>query len=272
MRGATDDANRPQLTTMAARLVRVDEPEPSVALLTLDDQAKRNAITRQMRDEIVAAFAEFEQRSDVRAVVITGAGPSFCAGADLADLATGTDDYLRSIYDAFLVVARSPLPTVAAVNGHAVGAGLNLALACDVRVAARGARFATGFVRLGLHPGGGSTWMMQRLVGPQMTAAMTLMGETLDGEGAEQTGLVLRCVDDGMVVAEGVALGRRAALVPAPLAARVKQTLRRIDGIDALEEAVEFEFEAQAWSARQDFARELIAAARGGPSGPATGG
>src|SRR5205823_197881 len=103
---------------------------------------------------------------------------------------------LRSVYEGFLRVARSPLPTVAAVNGAAVGAGMNLALCCDVRIAGRSARFDTRFLKLGLHPGGGHTWMLQRAIGPQGAAAMVLFGDVLNGEAAEKCGLVWRCVDD----------------------------------------------------------------------------
>jgi enoyl-CoA hydratase len=246
---------------MVGKTLQIDLAEAGVALLTLDDQPRRNAVTPGMRDEIVAAFAELEGQPEVRAVVITGAGRSFCAGADLGNLASATGDDLRSIYDAFLTVAKSPLPTIAAVNGHAVGAGLNLALACDIRIAGRSARFVTGFLRLGLHPGGGSTWMLQQVVGPQLTAAMVLLGEELDGEAAERARLVLRCVDDDAVVSEALALAQRAARAPAALVHRVKSTLREIDAIGVLADAVDLEFEAQAWSSKQDFFRERIVAA-----------
>ena len=246
---------------MMRQTLRVEVTEPGVALLTLDDQPRRNAVTPLMRDEIVEVFEQLEARDDVCAVVITGAGRSFCAGADLGNLAAASGDDLRSIYDAFLTVAKSPLPTIAAVNGHAVGAGLNLALACDIRLAARSARFVTGFLRLGLHPGGGSTWMLQQVVGPQLTAAMVLLGEELDGEAAARARLVLRCVDDDMVVSDALALAGRAARAPTALVVRVKRTLREIDAIGALADAVDLEFEAQTWSSQQDFFRQRILAA-----------
>jgi enoyl-CoA hydratase len=245
---------------MMGQTVRLEMRESGVALLTLDDQVRRNAVTPLMRDEIVRLFAELESREDVRAVVITGAGRSFCSGADLGNLATASGDDLRNIYDAFLTVARSPLPTIAAINGHAVGAGLNLALACDIRIAARSARFVTGFVRLGLHPGGGCTWMLERLVGPQVTAAMVLFGEDLDGDGAARARLVLRCVDDDVLLAEALVLAERAAGAPAALVDRVKRTLREIVAIGALDDAVDLELEAQAWSSQQEFFRVRIGA------------
>src|SRR5262245_45415145 len=114
-----------------------------------------------MKDEIVAAFDELEANAEVRAVVVTGAGKAFCAGAELETLRVTDREGLSRIYEAFLRVARSPLPSVAAVNGAAVGAGLNLALCCDVRLAARSARFVARFLELGIHPGGGHTWMLR---------------------------------------------------------------------------------------------------------------
>ncbi len=121
-------------------------------------------------------------------MVLTGEPPAFCSGADVAALGSLSEQrdeterrQVTSIYEGFLRVLRSSLPTVAAVNGPAVGAGLNLALACTVRLAGTSARFDTRFLRIGLHPGGGHAWLLERAVGPQAAAAMVLFGERLDG-------------------------------------------------------------------------------------------
>src|SRR4051794_12992674 len=167
-----------------------------------------------MVDEIVDTFDSLEANADVGAVVVTGAPPGFCAGADLSHLGGSQRQGLRSIYDGFLRVGRSPLPTLAAVNGAAVGAGMNLALVCDVRLAARHARFDTRFVQLGLHPGGGHTWMFRRIAGPQAAAAAVLFGEVLDGAEAERVGLVWRCVDDDALLETAQAMAARAAAGP----------------------------------------------------------
>src|SRR5690606_30490026 len=111
-------------------------------------------------------------------------------------------------YEGFLRVARCPLPTIAAVNGPAVGAGMNLALACDVRLAGQSARFDTRFLQLGVHPGGGHTWMMRNAVGPQAAAAMVLFGEVLDGAEAERCGLAWRCVADDELVDTAFTMAR----------------------------------------------------------------
>src|SRR5438105_1203402 len=165
------------------------EHRDAVAVVTLVDEARRNAMTAPMVDEIVATFDDLESDGTTAAVVVTGGPPAFCSGADVSSLgviAQSSNDTERrsvtSIYEGFLRVLRSPLPTVAAVNGAAVGAGVNLALACDVRLAGRSARFDTRFLKLGLHPGGGHTWMLRRLTGAQTAAAMVLFGEVLSGE------------------------------------------------------------------------------------------
>ena len=108
----------------------------------------------------------------------------------------------------FLRIARSPLPTLAAVNGAAVGAGMNLALGCDVRLAARRAKFDTRFLQIGLHPGGGHTWMLRRIAGPQAAMAAVVFGEVLDGAEAERVGLAYRCVDDDALLDVGAGDGR----------------------------------------------------------------
>jgi enoyl-CoA hydratase len=214
--------------------------------------------------EIVSAMDALEADGSVAAVVVTGAPPAFCAGADLSHLGQagrGSEGGgLRSVYEGFLRVQRSPLPTVAAVNGAAVGAGVNLALACDVRIAGRSARFDTRFLQLGLHPGGGHTWMMNRLLGPQGAAATVIFGDVLDGEAAERHGLVWRCVDDGELLSEARTFAAKAASAPPALARRVKQTLREVATITSPDEAVSVELEAQLWSMQQpDFAERLKA-------------
>jgi enoyl-CoA hydratase len=231
-----------------------------VATLTVGDPARRNALTAPLVDRVIAAFDAVEADPAVGAVVVTGASPAFCAGADLSDLGTSREAGLRHIYEGFLRVARSPLPTVAAVNGAAVGAGMNLALVCDVRLAGRSARFDTRFLQLGIHPGGGHTWMLRRIVGPQTAAAMVLFGEVLDGQQAADAGLVWRCVDDDELLDAAHALAARAAANPPELVRRTKATLADVAAIDAHPAAVERELATQVWSMDQpEFADRLAA-------------
>ncbi|NBO54006.1 MAG: enoyl-CoA hydratase, partial [Actinobacteria bacterium] len=159
-------------------LVLVDKSE-GVATLTLNNPAERNSLTLPMVDAIVAAMDEIESDPSVCALVVTGAAPAFCAGANLGNLMEATAESLGAIYEGFLRVANSKLPTIAAVNGAAVGAGMNMALGCDVRIAATRAKFDTRFMQIGLHPGGGHTWMSQRIAGPQFTFASVVFGEIL---------------------------------------------------------------------------------------------
>ena len=238
------------------------EVKDGVAVVTLRDPDRRNALTQPMVEEIVTTFDAIEADDRVGAVVVTGDPPAFCAGADLGDLGGSRDAGIRSIYEGFLRVARSPLPTIAAVNGAAVGAGMNLALGCDVRIAARSAKFICRFVELGLHPGGGHTWMLQRLVGQQTAAAMVLFGAQVRGEEAERLGLAWRCVDDADVVPTAVELARSAAEAPAELVRRVKQTMKAVRTVDNHDDAVSVELEAQVWSLQQPFFAERLAAMR----------
>jgi enoyl-CoA hydratase len=230
-------------------VLRVERRE-RVALLTLDDPGTRNAMSLAMVDEITAAFDALEAEEGIGAAVVTGAPPAFCSGADRSDLAAGGRD-VRSIYEGFLRVRRSSLPTIAAVNGPAVGAGANLALACDLRLTSPGGRFDPRFLRLGLHPGGGHTWMLERLAGPEATAALVLFGEVPQGKDAVARGLAWRCVPDDALVDEAVALAGRAAEVPRELVARVKATLGRLPWLASFDDAVATELESQAWSFTQ---------------------
>ena len=231
-----------------------------VATLTLNNPAERNTLTAPMVAEIVAAMDTVEADPSVGAVVVTGAAPAFCAGANLGNLAEATKESLGGIYEGFLRIARSPLPTLAAVNGAAVGAGMNLALGCDVRLAARRARFDTRFLQIGIHPGGGHTWMLRRIAGPQATFAGVVFGEVMDGAEAERVGLVHRCVDDDRLLAAAQEMAARAAAAPRDLVIEVKRTIQAMADIATHPEAVERELGPQVWSTRQPWFAERLAA------------
>jgi enoyl-CoA hydratase len=231
-----------------------------VATVTLDDPDRRNALNLDMVDEIVEAFDQLEADESVGAVIVTGAPPAFCAGADLGHLGGSQRQGLRSVYEGFLRVGRCPLPTLAAVNGAAVGAGMNLALVCDVRIAARRAKFDTRFLQLGLHPGGGHTWMFRRIAGPQAVAATVLFGEILNGEEAERVGLVWKCVDDDQLLDTAREMAGRAASAPRELAIRTKATIADMASIGEHDPAVDRELDPQVWSAQQPWFRERLAA------------
>lgn len=231
-----------------------------VGTLTLNNPDERNTLTAPMVGEIVAAMDSFESDDAVGAVVVTGAPPAFCAGANLGNLRQADGASLGNVYEGFLRVARSPLPTLAAVNGAAVGAGMNMALGCDVRIAARRARFDTRFLQIGIHPGGGHTWMLRRIAGPQATMAAVLFGEVMDGTEAERVGLVHRCVDDGDLLAAAQEMAARAASAPRELLIRTKETIQAMAAIGDHPAAVERELHPQVWSTQQPWFEERIAA------------
>lgn len=245
------------------------EPRGRVALLTLDDAERRNALSTDMVDLVTSAVDEIEADEGFGAIVVTGAGPAFCSGADVSALLSlgeeGQDPRdVRDVYAGFLRILESPLPTVAAVNGPAVGAGFNLALACDLRVAGTSARFDARFLRIGIHPGGGHTYLLDRAIGPQAAAALNLFGERLDGERAAATGLAWECVPDDELVDRAVELASRAADAPRELARRVKATLRQAPWHESFDDALTFELEHQAWSFRQPEFVERMRAPRKG--------
>jgi enoyl-CoA hydratase len=231
-----------------------------VATLTLNNPDERNTLTAPMVVEIVAAMDEADGRDDVGAVVVTGTAPAFCAGANLGNLAESSAESLGTIYEGFLRIARSPLPTLAAVNGAAVGAGMNLALGCDVRLAAKSAKFDTRFLQIGIHPGGGHTWMQRRITGPQATMAAVIFGEVLSGPEAERVGLVWRCVDDGDLLGLAQQMAARAASAPRELSIITKKTIVDMADVETHREAVARELEPQLWSTRQPWFAERLAA------------
>jgi enoyl-CoA hydratase len=231
-----------------------------VATLTLNNPDERNSLSAPMVDEMVAAMDRFEADESVGSVVVTGTPPAFCAGAKLGNLAEADGDSLGRIYEGFLRIARSPLPTIAAVNGAAVGAGMNLALGCDVRLAARRAKFDTRFMQLGLHPGGGHTWMLRRIAGPQVTMAAVLFGEVLDGAEAARVGLAFRCVDDDELLPAAQAMAARAASAPRDLLIATKRTIAAMADVADHPAAVAAELEPQLWSTRQPWFAERLAA------------
>ena len=231
-----------------------------VATVTLDDAKRRNAISLPMVEEIGRVFDHLESRDEIGAVVVTGVPPAFCAGADLSHLKGAARQGLRRIYEGFLRIGRSPLATVAAVNGAAVGAGMNLALVCDLRIAGEKARFDCRFLDLGLHPGGGHTWMLRQIGGEQLVTAMVLFGQILDRPKAKEYGLVWECVPGDDLLPRAKEIAARAASAPKPLVAKLKETLADTAAMHHHHDAVDRELEPQVWSIEQPFFAERLAA------------
>ncbi|MFT5711547.1 MAG: enoyl-CoA hydratase [Halioglobus sp.] len=241
-------------------LLLIDKKD-SVAVLTINDNERRNIISADLVDEIIEAVSAIEADESINALIITGAGRAFCAGADLGDLSAARDgdgSRIEKVYEGFMTIARCKVPTIAAVNGPAVGAGMNLAAACDVRVAARSAIFDTRFMQLGLHPGGGHTWMLQRALGWQGAVATLLFGEKLTGEQAVDRGLAWSCVDDDKLLDAARQLAARVGRFPRDLLIQTKQSLVDIAAMADHEEAVIYEGGKQMHSIQQPAFAALI--------------
>ena len=233
-----------------------------VAVVTLSAPQRRNAFDLDMCREAAAVFDRLEADGSVHAVVITGEGSAFCAGADLSHLGASHREGLLAIYEGFLRVARCPLPTIAAVNGPAVGAGMNLALGCDVRIVADEAKLDTRFLQIGIHPGGGHTWMLRRIAGPQVAMATVVFGQVLDGREAERIGLAYKSVPGDSLLEVAHEFAARAASAPRALAIETKKTIQAMADIGEHPAAVARELDPQLWSTRQPWFAERIAALR----------
>lgn len=237
------------------------EVNDGIAIVTINDPKRRNIISGALVDEIISAFAIIEKDEHIKAVIVTGAAPAFCAGADLQDLSDareGDGTGIKKVYEGFMTIARCPLPTIAAVNGAAVGAGMNLATACDIRIAAKSAVFDTRFMQLGLHPGGGHTWMLQRAFGWQNSIATLLLGQKLTGDDAVTKGLAWACVEDEKLLETAKALASKTASYPRDLLIRTKQSLIDTAAINDHKAAVDYEYTPQMWSVQQPAFAQLI--------------
>ncbi len=215
---------------------------------------RRNALDAELVDAIGRAFDRLEADESVRCVVVTGAGRAFSAGAVLDTLIASADgefDSVVQVYEGFLRVLRSPLPTIAAVNGPAVGAGLNIALACDVRIASTAASFDSRFPTLRLHPGGGHSWLLGRAVGRQTATLMALFGETLDATAALREGLVAAVYEPDELLAAADALARRVRDMDRSLVEKQVDTLRRAEQTVAHADILALETDRQRWSTAQ---------------------
>lgn len=229
--------------------VQLDISTP-IAVVTLDAPARRNALDGAMAAGIADAVAEASANEEVGAIVITGAGKAFCAGAvrELLARAGDPDDRearreLDAVYDVFLAVGSASVPTIAAVNGAAVGAGLNLALSTDVTIVASDAPLISGFARISIHPGGGHLHLLRRRAGSATAAAVGLLDQAVDGRRAVELGLAWEHCAADAVVARACELMSDVARDP-ELARLTTRTLRR-DGLDGWAGHVEAERGAQ---------------------------
>jgi 2-(1,2-epoxy-1,2-dihydrophenyl)acetyl-CoA isomerase len=200
-----------------------------IARLTLNRPERLNSFNVAMHEEVRSVLTGL----DARVLVITGAGRGFCAGQDLSDRAVspggqGADlgDSIEKYYKPLvLALRRLPMPVIAAVNGVATGAGANIALACDLVVAARSASFVQAFSKLGLVPDSGGTWYLPRLVGNARAMGLALLGEKLGAQQAAEWGLIWKCVEDAELAGFVDGLARQLAVAPTRGIARTKQAM-----------------------------------------------
>jgi 2-(1,2-epoxy-1,2-dihydrophenyl)acetyl-CoA isomerase len=200
----------------------------AVRTLTLNRPQALNSFTGEMHTQLRGALAQAALDEAVRCVVITGAGRGFCAGQDLADteLAADVEGVVERLYKPLALTIRAfPVPVIAMVNGVAAGAGANLALGCDMVVAARSASFIQAFSRIGLIPDCGGTWLLPRLVGRARAIGLALTGDKLPAEEAERIGLIWKCVDDAALVDTTMALAAKLASMPVRALAHTRQAI-----------------------------------------------
>jgi 2-(1,2-epoxy-1,2-dihydrophenyl)acetyl-CoA isomerase len=213
------------------------EVESDIARLTLNRPDKLNSFNVQMHGEVREALSTVAS-AGARVLILTGAGRGFCAGQDLSDRAvapgaTGAAgvDLGESLQDRYNPLVRAlhdlPMPVIAAVNGVAAGAGANIALACDIVIAARSASFVQAFSKLGLIPDSGGTWLLPRLVGDARAMGLTLLGNKLPAEQAAAWGMIWQCVEDTELAGTVDAMARQFAVAPTRGLAATKAALRR---------------------------------------------
>ena len=230
-----------------------------VATITLTAPDRRNALSIEMSRELIDAVRTVDEDPAVGALVVTG-GRHFCAGAVRSVLAdTGRDPVedeayrnLETVYRAFTTIGEVGVPTIAAIRGAAVGAGLNLALATDLRIVSRTARLLPGFAQIGIHPGGGHFTLLNRVAGREAAAAMGLFGAEVDGDRAVALGLAWAAYDDAEVEQRAHEVAARVAADP-ELARRMVRSFRRqtTPGGVPWDVAVELERAPQMWSLRR---------------------
>src|SRR5438874_11616128 len=204
--------------------------------ITLNRPERLNALTVEMAAALAAALDDAVADKTCRAILLTGAGRGFCAGQDLTEIIGASpadlDRLLAHYHPLILKIRASPIPVVCAVNGVAAGAGANLALACDIVLAARSASFVQSFARIGLVPDSGGTWILPRLIGPARARGLALMAEPLPAETAAAWGMIWKAVDDTALMAEAENLCAQFAAAPTLALALIKRALDESWGND----------------------------------------
>ena len=243
------------------------EQQQGVAILTLDRPDRLNSFTTEMHGEVRHAMTDIREEKSIRCLLLTGAGRSFCAGQDLNDRAVTAGEAapdlstsIRANYNPLIrTIMDLEIPVICAVNGVAAGAGANIALACDIVLAARSASFIQGFSKIGLIPDSGGTWTLPRLVGRARAMGLALLSDKLSAEKAEQWGMIWRAIDDDKLMEEAMTLATHLALQPTRGLALTKQAINAAGG-NSLEQQLELECKLQEIAGRSLDYREGVAA------------
>lgn len=241
--------------------------EQGVATLTLNRPEQLNSFNAQMHKEVREALKQVRQNPEVRCLLITGSGRGFCAGQDLGDrnvapgaAAPDLGESIEKNYNPLIRALRDlPMPVICAVNGVAAGAGANIALACDITLAAKSASFIQAFCKIGLVPDSGGTWTLPRAVGMARAKALALLGDKLSAEQAEQWGMIWRCVDDETLQDEALKLARHLAAQPTYGLALIKRALNA-SASNSFDEQLDLERDLQRLAGRSEDYREGVAA------------
>jgi 2-(1,2-epoxy-1,2-dihydrophenyl)acetyl-CoA isomerase len=239
--------------------------EAGVLTLTLNRPDKLNALNEEMHFALRAGFQRAADESEVRAVLLTGAGRGFCAGADLGDRDPRKERpdlaaIIERLYNPTLRLVRSlEKPVVCAVNGVAAGAGANIALACDIVLAARSAKFVQAFAKIGLIPDAGGSWSLSRILGEPRAKALALLAEPLDAETAAQWGMIWKAADDAMLMEEARAIAARLAAGPTRGLGLTKRAIQAAAD-QSLDAQLDLERDLQGEAGRsEDYAEGVIA-------------
>jgi len=243
--------------------ILVDEKD-GIVILTLNRPESLNALTPEMGDEITRLVVELNKDHKVRVLILTGAGRAFCSGGAKGSLQSsaksgGRAEPPKSFYKRFLALRQLEIPTIAAINGYAFGAGLCIALACDMRIAATDARMGLNFVRLGIHPGMAGTYTTPRIIGMAKACEVIFTGKIYTGQEAFALGLVNRVTPAEYVLAESLSLASEIA-ANAPIAVRLAKRALYKDDADLLDAAIEIESQYQAHTWTTEDAKEGILA------------
>lgn len=253
---------------MSYETIQLEMLDDGVAVVMLNRPNALNALSVTLAGEFLSVMNEARERG-ARAIVLTGAGRAFCAGGDLREMQQIAqkegrveaffDEPLNLLHDCIRAIRKTPLPVIAAVNGFASGAGCNFALACDLVLAGESAQFNQGFIKIGLTPDCGGTFILPRLVGWKRAAEMLMTGDVISAQRAAETGMINRVVADEELMTEALALAARLASAPTAAIGRIKEMMDQGAG-NNYDEQLELEHKSQLLSGQSVDFKEGVAA------------